>query len=232
MTRSAFIIIFTIASSAPPALLAGGRDSTASVQPNPWSAEVAMTYRHFQQQVKAEVGDPRGERLVNETEFGLMLLGSRQVWGPVSAGVYLQFDRGNRHAARYDRIDPATGRTVTKDKIGGDFRELWAGPFVKAQWRAVFLEFGYGLFGSREDDARTDLPSASGNTTDSFSLLPSVAWMMNVGGTIPLFDQLDFVARMEYRARYYDKRGGEAFKDDIEHGTQSWSPFVGIAWRF
>ncbi len=198
----------------------------------PWRVEAGFTYRHFQQQVKAEVGDPRGERLVNETEFGMMLFSAREVWGPISAGVYLQFDRGNRHAARFNTIDPSTGQTVTEDKIGGDFRELWVGPYLQVRWRAVFIEFGYGLFGTRSDDARTDLPSASGNTTDAFTFLPSIAWMVNFGGNVELIDRLDIVLRMEYRSRYYDKRGGERFKDDIEHGTQNWTPFVGVAWRF
>ncbi|HXG38535.1 MAG TPA: hypothetical protein VNL36_07180, partial [Bacteroidota bacterium] len=44
-----------------------------------WRVEGGVTFRHFQQQVKAEVGQPRGDRLVNEFELGALLSGTYRV---------------------------------------------------------------------------------------------------------------------------------------------------------
>ncbi|HLF20775.1 MAG TPA: hypothetical protein VI704_08285, partial [Bacteroidota bacterium] len=41
-----------------------------------WKLDIGGTFSTFQQQVKAEVGEPRGERLVNETQVGVMLMGT------------------------------------------------------------------------------------------------------------------------------------------------------------
>ncbi|MBI3110596.1 MAG: hypothetical protein HYZ01_03385 [Ignavibacteriales bacterium] len=197
-----------------------------------WRIDAGLTYSAFQQQVKAMVGDPRGERLVNETQFGMMLMGTSRVWETVSAGLFLQFDRGNRHAARFDGFDPQTGKTVTREKIGGDYNEFWAGPFLRVQWKQLFGELGYGLIGFRNDDARDDLPSETGDASGSLQLSARIAWLAGVGAAVEIFEDVDLVLRMEYRLRYYDKREGEPFKDMIEHGTQNFTPFFGVAWRF
>lgn len=218
--RSLYVLILVL-----PGLAAQSQEGT------PWRIDGGLTFSHFQQQVKAVVGDPRGERLVNETQFGIMALGSYNVWDHLSLGVFMQFDRGNRHAARFNGFDPSTGRTVTSDKIGGNFLEFWSGPFLRLQWKSLFGEFGYGLIGFRNDDARTDLPSTTGDTTATLALSPSVAWFVGLGVGVPLTDALDLSIRMEYRLRYYDRRGGNPFVNKVEHGTQNITPFVGISWK-
>ena len=42
--------------------------------------------------------------------------------------------------------------------------------------------------------------------------------------------QLDVSARIIWRIRYYDRRGGDPLADEIVHGTQSYQPFVGVIW--
>lgn len=197
-----------------------------------WRIDAGLTYSAFQQQVKGMVGDPRGERLVNETQFGMMLMGTSRVWETVSAGLFLQFDRGNRLAARFDGFDPQTGKTVTRDKIGGDYNEFWAGPFLRVQWKQLFGELGYGLIGFRNDNARDDLPSETGDVSGSLQLSARIAWFAGLGAAVEIVEDIDVILRMEYRLRYYDKRGGEPFRDRIEHGTQNFTPFFGVAWRF
>lgn len=194
--------------------------------------DAGLTFSHFQQQVKAKVGDPRGERLVNELQVGIMATGTWEIWPPVSAGFFIQFDRGNRHAARFSGFDPATGRTVTDDKIGGNYREFWAGPLVRVHWRELFGELGYGLLGFRDDEAREDLQSSTGDSTGSFSLNPSIAWYAALGGAVELWESWDLVIRMEYRLRYYDRRNGNPFESNIEHGTQNITPYIGLRWRW
>lgn len=197
-----------------------------------WDIDVGFTFSHFQQQVKAEIGDERGERLVNELQVGVMALGSFRIWEFVSAGIFLQYDQGNRHAARFSGFDAATGKTVTADKIGGNYNEFWAGPVVRVQWKKLFGEFGYGLFGSRNDEARSDLKSSTGDSTGTLALLPSIAFYASLGGAIAIVDRLDLVVRMEYRLRYYNKREGNPFQAGIEHGTQNITPFIGVRLRF
>ncbi|MBI4429337.1 MAG: hypothetical protein HY562_09495 [Ignavibacteriales bacterium] len=196
-----------------------------------WRFDVGGTFSTFQQQVKAEVGDPRGERLVNETQVGIMALASYALHEFVDAGLFLQFDRGHRLAARFEGFN-SEGRTVTKDKIGGNYSEVWFGPLVRINWRNLFAEGGYGAFGSRSDDARTDLASSTRDTTSSFSLHPTIALLAALGAGVQITDDLDLIVRMEYRLRYYTMRGGNALKNNIEHGTQNITPFVGLTWKF
>ena len=137
-----------------------------------WKLDIGGTFSTFQQQVKAEVGDPRGERLVNETQVGVMLMGTYEVNENVSAGLFLQLDRGNRLAARFDGFDNE-GRTITKDKIGGDYSEIWFGPLVHLRWKNFFAEGGYGAVGRRMDEGRADLASATGDRRhDEFFFSP------------------------------------------------------------
>lgn len=197
-----------------------------------WQIDVGMTYSHFQQQVKAEVGDPRGERLSYELQFGVMAMGTYHIWEYFSAGVFVQFDRGNRHTARFAGFDSVTGRTITSNKFSGNFNEFWLGPFVRGQWKHFFGEAGWGLIGFRNDGIRTDLPSSTGDTTGTFDLLPSVAFFAALGAAVPFDDRLSMVFRFEYRLRYYKGREGQPFKGDFEHGTQNITPFIGVSWKF
>ena len=197
-----------------------------------WQIQGGITYSHFQQQVKAEVGDPRGERLSYDLEFGFMAMGTYQVWDYAHVGFFMQFDRGDRLAARFNGFDSMTGRTVTKDKFGGDYSEFWLGPFVRAQWRYFFGEFGWGVIGIRNDALRTDLPSVTGDTTGTFDLLPKVALFTGLGVSVPFNDRLAMVVRFEYRLRYYNGREGQPFREKFEHGTQNITPFIGVGWKF
>jgi hypothetical protein len=43
---------------------------------------------------------------------------------------------------------------------------------------------------------------------------------------------LDLVLRLQYRIRYYDSRGSSALAGGAVHGTQNYTPFVGVAWSF
>ncbi|MEX1140220.1 MAG: hypothetical protein WEB33_12770 [Bacteroidota bacterium] len=206
--------------------------TAASQTQESWDIDAGFTFSHFQQQVKAEIGDERGERLVNELEVGVMALGTYRVWRFVSAGIFLQYDRGNRHAARFSGFEVATGKTVTMDKIGGNYNEFWAGPVLRVHWKELFGEFGYGLLGSRNDDARSDLKSSTGDSTGTLELMPAVAFYASLGGAFTILERLDLVVRMEYRLRYYDKRAGNPFQASIEHGTQNITPFIGLRFRF
>ena len=149
------------------------------------------------------------------------------MWGPFSGGLFARYDIGTRQAAKFQKV--VDGRTLTIGEVGGDFSELWLGPIVRTQWRALFVEVGYGLIGIRHDDARDDLPDQDGQTDDALRTSPTVAWLLNVGGSVPITTTLHLAIRLEYRVRYYDRRGGP-LAEDLVHGTQTFTPFIGVAW--
>lgn len=195
-----------------------------------WRVDGGFTFSRFEQQVKSEVGTAAGERLVEKTELGLTAMGSYRVWGPISLGLYLQYDVGSRSAGKFDGFDE-DGKTVISNETGGAFQELWMGPLVRAHWRSLFFELSYGALGMRNDAAREDLQDADGKTDSALFTSPTIAWMAALGGGVPLTDSLELVLRMEYRVRYYNRRGNGPLKDSIVHGTQNFTPFVGVAWN-
>lgn len=192
-----------------------------------FSVDSGFLLTHFQQQVKQEVGDPRGQRLVHENEFGFLLTGRYNFNKFLSAGLFLRTDFGKREAALFDGFDDE-GKTKVRNKVGGNYFELWFGPEIMFHWKQLFAEIGYGLIGIRDDDGRFDIPSNTGNINDSFSTSPSISWMFSIGSHIHVFEKIDVMLKIEYRFRYYNERGGEPLINNIDHGTQSISPLIGI----
>ncbi|RPI73067.1 MAG: hypothetical protein EHM47_06875 [Ignavibacteriales bacterium] len=182
---------------------------------------------HFQQQIKQEVGDPRGERLIHENEFGFLLSGRYLFNEYISGGLFLRTDFGKREMALFDGFDPE-GKTKVRNRIGGNYFELWFGPEIMLHWKQLFGEIGYGLIGIRDDAGRNDIPSNTGNLSGSFSTSPSIAWMFSLGAHIPIFEKLDVMLKIEYRLRYYNERNGEPLINEIDHGTMNISPIIGI----
>ena len=202
-----------------------------SAQGADWRVEAGVTFSHFQQQVKQEVGDKRGDRLVDETQLGLYLSGTYRLHDNIAVGLFLEADRGNRHNARFAGFDEE-GTTQIDNLVGGHYTEFWFGPLVQFRWRQLFLDAGYGLVGIRSDDARTDLSSTTGDTESALTTHPLIAGLIAIGANIPIVGRLDAVLKAEYRFRYYTGRDGNPLAGDIEHGTQSIAPVLGVAYRF
>lgn len=189
------------------------------------SADLVLGFRRFEQQVKVEIGGERGERLVEETELSIGLNGGVQVWRWFSVGAFLRWDIGSRTAARFAGTD-AEGRTIVEDEVGGAFNELWLGPLVMAKFDWFRLNLGYGLFGARQDDARDDLAGDGVLRTS-----PTVAWSASVGAQIPVWQNFSPVFFLEYRVRYYDRRK-DPLPDGAVHGTQNFTPLLGVAFHY
>lgn len=190
----------------------------------------SVTLSRFEQQVKTEIGGARGERLVEQMEFGVAGFATYDVWGPLSVGLFGQFDAGVRRAGTFDSFD-ADNRPIVVGEVGGGYTEFWVGPIVRVRWRQLFAEAGYGLFGIRSDDARDDLSTVDGDTESALRTSRAVAYLFGVGAGIPLNKNLQAVVRIEYRIRYYDRRAGQPLIDETVHGTQNLTPFIGLAWR-
>ena len=210
--------------------LLGGFAAPAHAETEPkLRLDFGLTFSRFEQQVKREVGGARGERLVEESLYGIAGFGTYQVWGPLEAGVYAQFDTGSRSAGRFTMFDKEDKAQI-ENETGGGFNEFWAGPLLRTRWKFLFVELGYGLIGLRSDKARSDLKSSTGDTEGVLTTSPTIAWLLGLGGQASITDNLDLVFRLEYRVRYYVKRDGEPLENDIVHGTQNFTPFVGLSW--
>lgn len=203
----------------------------AAAEPHPFQIDLHATLVRFEQQVKLEVGDDPGRPLVKDSLFGLFGTGTWAVVPNLQLGWFARLDRGSQLSARFAGED-AQGRTVTEGRIEGSFTEFWTGPLVRGVWRGLFVELGYGLFGVRDDEARSDLPDENGSTKSAFRTSSTVAFLAGVGAQVNVWQRLDVVLRLQYRVRYYDRRGDAALVGDRAHGTQDWTPFAGAAWRF
>ena len=89
------------------------------------------------------------------------------------------------------------------------------------------MDIGYGAVGLRSDEGRTDIPAQGGGTSQRFKV-SSFAWVFAVGSQHRLTDSLSLVLRVQYRIRYYDSRGDSPLMDNIIHGTQDITPYVGV----
>jgi hypothetical protein len=221
------VALIALSSASPAAVEAG---ETAS---ETWRVDGSFSYRRFEQQFKPEVGGLKGERLVEESELCAGLLATWRVLEHLDVGAYLRFDTGSRQAGRFAGFE--AGRTRVDPSVGGAFSELWIGPLLRTGWKWIFLELGYGAFGLRDDEARADLSTAVGDTSTPLRTLPTVAYLANLGVAVPLDDRFDLVLRLEYRVRYYDRRGEvklvTADGDPVVHGTQNFTPLLGLRWK-
>lgn len=198
----------------------------------PITLSAGLTISAFQQQVKTEVGGETGDPLANDFQLGLLLSGTYRFTDYLSAGLYVRLDRGERRRALFAGFDENDAALV-QNQVGGTYTELWFGPLLQFSWKLLRLDLGYGLIGSRSDKGRNDLPAADGDTSGAFSTSPTVAWLFALGADVPLSDRLDVVFKVEYRLRYYTERGGEPIlPQEVEHGTQSIAPVIGLAYRF
>lgn len=201
-------------------------------QRGPISLQAGLSFSRFEQQIKPEIGTPRGERLVNETSLGLGLNAGYKLWKYLSAGLYLRYDQGIRESARFSHFDSLQKAVVVQNN-GGTFSEFWAGPFLRAEWKQLQLDFGYGLIGLRKDEGRDDIPSNTGSSSGNFSVNPNVAYLFALGGHFPInsSESLSLLVKLEWRIRYYKQRGGDPLFGNAEHGTQNFTPFIGVHWR-
>ncbi len=219
-----FIVCFVV-------FLSANTFAQSTEKQNRYFTEAGITLSHFQQQVKSEIGAERGERLTNEFQIGFYGGAAYKFNEYFGAGIFLRYDRGQRQLANFGGFDQE-GKTVVEDKIGGTYTEFWMGPVVHFFYKQVRASFGYGLFGTRDDNARKDIPSKTGDTDSAFSLDPSFAWLFSVTGMFTIIDNLNLAITLEYRARYYNTRGGNKLQNNINHGTQSITPLFGITYGF
>lgn len=205
------------------------RAQSLGPQLRPLRLDLGLTASHFQQQAKTEIGGERGDRLVEQTEIGVASMFTYRLLDALHAGLFTQFDYGTRSAGRFETF-AGDGATETSGQLGGDYAEWWLGPLVRAQYRRVFFEVGWAALGLRWDEGRNDIVNNDQSDDGAFATTPSVAWLLALGGSVPLARRLDLALRLEYRVRYYESRGGEPLFDNSALGSQNLTPFVGIAW--
>lgn len=189
------------------------------------------TFTHFEQQIKTEIGGTKGELLIADTEFTAQFIGLYRLSPIFSAGWYVQEDIGNRENAQFDSFDEK-GATKVVNLQGGRFTEFWTGPIVRAQYSFAFAEVGYGLVGFRNDKARTAILNKDGEANGDFTTSPTVAWLGSVGFQGSLTEYLNLQVKLQYRVRYYNKKGGVELAQEAVHGTQNLTPMVGFSYAW
>lgn len=204
---------------------------SAQMEKRALQADIGLTYVHFQQQVKSEIGQPRGERLVYDEQVGLFIAGHYFISPNLGIGLFTSIDHGVREQALFDGFDEE-GKTQVRNAIGGSYTEFWFGPTVLARYRSGFLRLGYAAIGSRVDHARSDIPSESGDTISAFTTHPTIAWLIGLGASVELHPVVELLVEVQFRPRYYHLRGGDLLVREIEHGTQSIAPLIGLRWIF
>jgi hypothetical protein len=198
---------------------------------SPWHVDGGLTYTSFEQQVKTKIGGGGADPLVQESSLGLLFHGGYQFSEIFSTGLFIQMDSGTRKASQYTGLD-SNGQVQVTTPTGGSFSELWLGPYIRYSSGLFFAQLTYAIVGQRKDSARSDLPSKSGSTSEDFKTSTSVAWAVSLGSIVPINQIYALMISMQYRVRYYDKRGSENLINDVVHGTQSINPFVGIKTSF
>jgi len=194
-------------------------------------AGAAFTLSMFQQQVKPEIGDERGERLTYDYGIGLDMWSYYRINEYLAIGAFLRYDIGRNQAASLDSIS-ADGKAVTQGNIEGDFSEIWVGPRIWIGYEGLFSEFGWGIYGTRFDGSRSDIPDENGDSSSNLDLNPSVAMLLTFGYETEIAPDLFILGKLEWRIRYYDGREGIPLSGNIEHGTMNISPFLGFRYAW
>ena len=193
--------------------------------------ELGGIYSLYTSAVERGTDGESNKQLVVDSSFGLYGAATYRVWGPISLGLFGQFESGNRRAGEFtgefDEND--SSKALVGPRTGGNYWEFWFGPLIRAQYKGVFAEFGWGAVGIRNDEGRPDLPEVDGGT-GTFRTDPGLAWLIGIGGALEIADPIQLILRINYRIRYYTTRGGDDFQDGVAHGTQDIIPFVGLAW--
>lgn len=221
LSLSLFVVCATSASAQ--------ADTWSDAESETWRLDGSLAFARFEQQVKSEIGGMSADPILEEGSVGLSLGASYNVWRFIRLGLYAQLDSGSRYYGQFTGLE-ADGTPIVA-RAGGRFFEFWVGPLLRLQWRGLFAELAYGAFGIRSDDARTDLPSEDGDTDTAFRTSARVAWSFGIGGYVPVHPNIDVVFRIQYRIRYYTRRGGDSLEGGVAHGTQNLSPFVGVSWH-
>ena len=209
----------------------GVAELTSETKTKRWELHSGLTFSHFEQQVKKEIGGVKGTLLVDETNFSTLISGGYRILDFLSAGLYIRYDVGKRFNGTFKSFD-SQNKAVIEPRLGGSYSEFWSGPYLKLHYKGLFVSGGYGLIGLRTDDARTDLPSSSGATSGSFSTHPVIAMVFHLGGEVDISQRVAILFALEYRVRYYNERDGTKLKDEVLFGTQNYSPMVGVKYSF
>jgi hypothetical protein len=190
--------------------------------------EAALAPYLNQQQIE---GPSRDDLLVNDVGFTSLIDFTYAPIPWLEPGILLQFDAGGTRHAQFTRPD-AAGETTESQLVEGSFFELWVTLLLRGRFGPMFAELGWAPLILRNDTTRTDLPNVAGETDGVFVGSRAVAWMLAVGGAIPVRRDLDVTLRLQFRIRYLVSRGGEDLAGDEELGNMFVSPSIGVGYRF
>jgi hypothetical protein len=227
------LVLLAVLSPASAVAQAGSSEREPTQESEAWRAhrldlELALFPSFTQRQIE---GPGRDDVVVNEPQLALVAAATYRVLEWLEAGLYLHLDLGSSERVLFSAPDE-TGAAAEVARIDGAFWELWTALLVRFRYGSLFAELGWAPLMVRHDTSRTDLPNAGGDAGGLFVGSRSVAFLLGLGGRLPLMDRLDLTLRLELRIRYLVERGGEPLAGDAEFGQMSAWPFVGLAYRF
>lgn len=150
----------------------------------------------------------------------------------IEPALWVQFDAGSVRRAVYTLSDPATGTAEEAQLAEGSFWALWVALMLRGRLGPGFVELGYAPLILRHDSLRSDLANTKGETDGVFQGSRSVAWILGGGLSVPVADNFDLTARLQFRIRYLVSRGGEPLANGEETGQMLLWPFIGAHYHF
>lgn len=184
----------------------------------------STSFQIAKEQVKSASGDSNGA-LFTHQQLGGWVSALVPVAESIKAGGFVHYEHGKREMCDYSL---SSGVPTPISCNSGSYNQFWIGPTGRVEWKAVFFEASYVLFGIRGDTAYSNL--YSNGSTETLRTHPLKAWVFTPGVFVDLGNNLHLNLKLEYRYLYYSRVGGGNLPNDQLFGTQAIRPQIGLSW--
>ncbi len=186
------------------------------------SSNIGATFRTAD--FKNEHNDSNIPILYKSTEQSYIVDISYNMNEYFSIGAYIRHDTGNRQYSFYLSQNEEDILKVFNTK----YSENWFGPFIKGNYKNVFLVIGYGLPLTRNFEL--GIQDEKEIFVESTSSLNAI--LIQTGGKIELIENLYLTLLVELRTRRYDKISNFENNGTQYLKTENITPMVGISYNF
>lgn len=216
----------TTAAAAAPEQAAG--DDGGEEEEHRWHFEAAFFPTVTQQQVE---GPNRDDLLTNDVGLSSTFTFGYAPIKWIEPSLWVQVDAGSVRRAVFTRPDDE-GVATEAQLAEGSYWSLWLAFMLRSRIGPAFVELGWAPLILRDDSLRSDLVDINGKAEGLFEGSRAVAYILGGGASIPVWDNFDITARLQFRIRYLVTRGGQKLADDEETGQMTVWPFIGGHYHF